>query len=94
MDYEVLLGFKNKIKKNKIKIIQFEYGYSNSLSKYMLADFFNFFYNHRYLIGKLTQNGVIFIDTFNILLNDFKSGPNFIAVPKKYKNFIIKLSKF
>lgn len=60
MDYEVLLGFENKVKYNKIKLIQFEYGFSNSLSKYMLQDFFNFFSKYDYLIGKLTQNGVFF----------------------------------
>ena len=94
MEHEVMLGFDKMIKKKKIKIIQFEYTIANSISKIMLKDIFDLFDKHDYLIGKLTVRGVKFFKIFKNEMNNFYSGPNYIACPKNQKNLIKYLSNF
>ena len=94
MEHEVMLGFEKMIKKKKIKIIQFEYTIANSISKIMLKDIFDLFDKHDYLIGKLTVRGVKFFKIFKNEMNNFYSGPNYIACPKNQKNLIKYLSNF
>ena len=60
----------------------------------MLKDIFDFFDKHDYLIGKLTFRGVKFLKGFKIEMNNFYSGPNYIACPKNKKNLIKYLSNF
>tara|TARA_B100000902_G_C27290423_1_gene906787 strand:+ start:441 stop:1265 length:825 start_codon:yes stop_codon:yes gene_type:complete len=94
MEYEALLGFEKMIQKKKIRLIQFEYTIANSISKYMLKDIYNFFSKNNYVIGKLTNKGVIFIDYFKNEMNNFYSGPNFVACLKSDKELIAELSNF
>lgn len=84
---KVLKGFENKIREGKIKIIQFEYGYANGDDHCLMKDFYEFFINYGYQIGPLKSNGVLFMD-FDYKLNNFNSGPNFVAVHKKYSDII------
>ena len=87
----VLKGFHQKLEEGKIKIIQFEYGYINGNSKFLIGDFYKLFTKYDYVIGPLKPNGVIFME-FNYALNNFTSGPNYIAVHKSQKEIIRAIS--
>ena len=78
-EFQVLLGFKKMIEKNKIKIIQFEYGYANGDNKNLIRDFYDFLSPHGYKIGPLKNDGV-WIMNFKLPLNNFTSGPNYVAI--------------
>ena len=78
-EHMVLEGFTDLLSKKAIKVIQFEYGYANADVHFLMRDFFKFFERFGYIIGKLIKNGVIFSD-FDYKLNDFNSGPNFVAI--------------
>lgn len=88
---QVLKGFHQKLEEGKIKIIQFEYGYINGNSKFLIGDFYKLFTKYDYVIGPLKPNGVIFME-FNYALNNFKSGPNYIAVHKSQREIIKAIS--
>ncbi|MDA9077901.1 FkbM family methyltransferase [bacterium] len=75
----VLRGFESLIKQQKIKVIQFEYGYTNGDSGCLMRDFYDFLMANGYVIGPLKQSGVWFMN-FEYGLNNFRSGPNFVAV--------------
>lgn len=77
----VLEGFSQMLKLKKIRLIQFEYGYANADVHFLMKDFYHFFDKFDYIVGKLKSKGVSF-DKFNYRLNDFKSGPNYIAIHK------------
>ena len=87
VEYQILDGFKKKLKEAKIKVIQFEYGYINANSKFLMNDFYKLLCSYGYVLGPLKKNGVIFME-FDYSLNNFNSGPNFIAVHKSYKEII------
>ena len=87
----VLKGFHNKLNEGKIKIIQFEYGYINGNSKFLIGDFYKLFSKYNYIVGPLKPKGVIFME-FNYALNNFTSGPNYIAVHKSQKEIIETIS--
>ncbi len=83
----VLRGFTSLIAAQKIRIIQFEYGYTNGDAKFLMRDFYKFFSDHGYSIGKLRNGRVDFIP-WSYPLNDFTSGPNFIALHNEDKALI------
>lgn len=91
-EHLVLGGFDNLLSKGKIKIIQFEYGYSNGDAKFLMKDFYKFFEDKGYVLGPLKPGGVIFTK-FSYSLNDFNSGPNFVAVHKDYKDLIKNIGR-
>jgi FkbM family methyltransferase len=78
-EHLVLLGFEKMLKDKSIKLIQFEYGYTHGDVHFLMKDFFNFFENLGYVVGVIKPRGVIF-QPFNYRLNDFDSGPNFVAI--------------
>lgn len=78
---KVLEGFSNMLKNKAIRIIQFEYGYVNGDVKFLMKDFYNFFNNYGYIISRVVNGPNIFTD-FTYDMNDFKSGPNYIAIHK------------
>ena len=78
-EHMVLEGLNDMLKAGRVRCVQFEYGYAHGDSKFLMRDFFSFFEDRNYAIGKLWSNGVDFGD-FSYRLNDFKSGPNYIAV--------------
>ncbi len=89
-EYFVLEGFTNMLADKKVDIIQFEYGYTHADAKTLMKDFYKFFEVYGYKVGKLTQKGVLFQD-FSYELNDFRSGPNFVACLPEFKS---KLESF
>jgi FkbM family methyltransferase len=80
-EHLVLGGFTNLLKSGKIKVIQFEYGYTHADAKFLIKDFYKLFNSFEYVLGPLKPSGVIFMD-FDYALNDFNSGPNYVAVHK------------
>ena len=89
-DYSVLLGFEKRFDAKSIDIVQFEYGYTHADAKTLMRDFFQFFEEHGYIVGRLSPRGVVF-KNFEYTDNDFKSGPNYIACLPEYK---VMLEKF
>ena len=92
-EMSVLKGFNKMIDEKKIKLIQFEYGYANGDSHSLMKDFFKFFNQKDYVVGRLKPNGVDF-SKFQYPFNNFESGPNYIAVRKSDSNLIKQLAKF
>lgn len=80
-EHLVLGGFTNLLKSGKIKVIQFEYGYTHADAKFLMKDFYKLLKSFDYILGPLKPSGVIFMD-FDYALNDFNSGPNYVAVHK------------
>jgi len=84
----VLEGLYENLKNGNIRVIQFEYGRVNIITKYLLRDFYQFFSDLGYVVGKLYPKKVEFK---NYELDDENFfGPNFIAV-KKNETEIIRL---
>ena len=78
-DHLVLQGFDRMLKNKSIRVIQFEYGYTHADAKFLMRDFFTLLNSKGYIAGKLWSDGVEFSDFF-YWLNNFKSGPNYVAV--------------
>tara|TARA_R110002073_G_scaffold313380_3_gene485341 strand:- start:47451 stop:48251 length:801 start_codon:yes stop_codon:yes gene_type:complete len=89
-EYNAIMGFEDHIKNGKIKVIQFEYGYINITTKHLLKDFYTYFENKGYIIGKVFPKNVEFRE-YQFKYEDFL-GPNFIAV-KKSETELINLLK-
>ena len=77
-EYYVLEGFKPMLLKKSISLIQFEYGYANGDVHTLMKDFFLLLQECGYKIAILKRKGCVFCD-FHHSLNDFDSGPNYIA---------------
>ncbi len=79
-DFKVLKGFETKIKNNKIRLIQFEYGPFAIDSKDLLKDFYVLLNHYGYVIGKIYPSYIDFrsyhIHSENFILS------NFIAIRK------------
>lgn len=81
-EHLVLEGFKTMLAKGAIKVIQFEYGYASGDVKFLIKDYYALFEHYGYKLGPLKPTGVLFMD-FQYPLNDFNSGPNYVAVHGK-----------
>lgn len=90
-EFDALQGFQNCIKNNKIRIIQFEYGYINITTKKLLIDFYNFFKANGYVIGKVFPKYVEFRN-YEFKYEDFL-GPSYIAINKSDTDLIKLLSR-
>lgn len=84
-DLNVLKGFGDKI--HSITLVQFEYGVFNIGSRTLLADFFSFFSEHGFIVGKVYPRFIDFFD-YDYSAEDF-AGSNYVAV-KKNDNKLIK----
>lgn len=82
----VLEGFKNMLDEERIGIIQFEYGYANILSRFLLVDAYELLTPHGFHIGKLMPNGIE-LHEYNLLREDFQ-GPNYVAVHHSRMGFL------
>jgi FkbM family methyltransferase len=75
----VLFGFEQMLARKAVRAVQFEYGYTNADAKFLMRDFFEFFEAKGYQVGRLQQGGIRF-KPWNYYMNDFMSGPNYVAV--------------
>ncbi|PQL94225.1 FkbM family methyltransferase [Apibacter adventoris] len=91
MDFEVIKGFKNMIKNNKIDAIQFEYGKNFIYSGSFLKDIYNFCIPNNYIIGKIYPNGVHFLD-YNVKMENFLDS-NFLIINKNFHNIIEEIKE-
>jgi FkbM family methyltransferase len=87
---QVLQGLYNTLKNNNVRVIQFEYGYINIITKYLLHDFYEFFNELGYVVGKVYPYSVEFKEY--ILKDENFLGPNYIAVKKTDIDLIKLLS--
>lgn len=78
-DHLVLQGFDRMLTNKNIRVIQFEYGYTHADAKFLMRDFFSLLNSKGYIVGKMWSDGIEFSDFF-YWLNNFKSGPNYVAV--------------
>ena len=90
-EHFVLQGFSRLLSMRKVRIIQFEYGYINGDARYLMRDFYDLFSQWGYIVGRLTLGRVEFIE-WTYELNDFDSGPNYIAIRESDKELIHALS--
>lgn len=86
----VLKGFERMLSQGKISIIQFEYGYINIATKFLLKDFYDLLKPHGMVIGKIYPTYVDFRD-YKYEHEDFL-GPNYIAVHTSLQGLIKGLS--
>ena len=89
-DWAVLTGFSDLLQNGAIKVLQFEYGYANGDAKFLIKDFYKLLQSYGYVLGPLKPSGVLFMD-FDYSLNNFNSGPNYVAVHKSFKSIIEKV---
>ncbi len=90
-EYEALKGFSRAFEKKQIRMVQFEYGYINITTRKLLLDFYEFFEQYGYIIGKVFPKTVKFRH-YKFKYEDF-IGPNFVAIQKDdliLKNLIEK----
>ena len=78
-EHLVFAGFQNMLKRKALRVIQFEYGYNNGDAGYLMRDFFRFFGEHGFVVAKIRKRGIQFSD-FVHTMNNFESGPNYLAV--------------
>jgi FkbM family methyltransferase len=78
-EHLVFRGFHGILSQKKIRLIQFEYGYTHADAKFLMRDFFELFESYGYVVGKLRRGRVELVG-WSYRLNDFDSGPNFVAV--------------
>lgn len=83
-EMSVIHGLSNMIRDNNVKIIQFEYGFVNVLSRTLLMDFYQ--YLGGYEIGRLTPTGVDFSDYTPFKENFI--GPDYVAVHRNHPDII------
>lgn len=79
VDHLVLKGFSDLLNRKSIRLIQFEYGYTHGDAKFLMRDFYEFFEKYGYIVGRLSKKSVAF-EPWNYKMNDFRSGPNYIAI--------------
>lgn len=90
-EYDALLGFQKAIGDGRIRLIQFEYGYINITTKRLLVDYYAFFNEYGYVIGKVFPKSVEFRE-YMFKYEDFL-GPNYVAVRKSDTGLISLLEK-
>lgn len=78
-DHLVLEGFADLLQKKAVRVIQFEYGYTHGDARFLMRDFHRFFERHGYTVGRVQKGGIAF-EGWNYKQNDFRSGPNYVAI--------------
>ncbi len=89
-EYEVLCGFEKMLAAGAIKVVQFEYGYVNIVTKRLLRDFHELLEGAGMAVGKIYPNYVEF-RAYKLQHEDFL-GPNFLAVHRSQERMIAALS--
>lgn len=91
-DHLVLEGFTELLQEQAVRVIQFEYGYTHGDAKFLMRDFFKFFESHGYVVGRVQKGGIAFED-WTYKHNDFRSGPNYVAVRKSDSEMLALLAR-
>jgi len=77
MEHRVLNGFREMLSRKLIDLIQFEYGRVNIVNRFLLRDFYSFFRERGYVVGKVFPNHADIRD-YDLKDEDFM-GPNYLA---------------
>ena len=83
---QVLRGFEGMLKSGKIDVIQFEYGYINIDTHFLLKDFHDYLSQFDMVIGKIYPDYVDFRG-YRHADEDFY-GPNYLAVRRDRKDLL------
>lgn len=85
---KVLFGFKEMFDKKQIRMVQFEYGPMAIKSKFLLSDFYNFFEDIEFEVGKIYPNRVDF-RPYSLAMENFVLS-NFVAIRKDCKKMLFE----
>jgi FkbM family methyltransferase len=85
-EFSVLHGFADAFAHGAIDLVQFEYGALNLATRQFLGDYWQFFTDHGFVVGKLYPEGVAF-KSYDLADEDF-TGPNYIACRKERRDMI------
>lgn len=86
MEEQVLKGFQLTLARKAIDLVQFEYGKVSIVNRFLLRDFFHFFRERGYVVGKIFPNYVDFRD-YDLDDEDFM-GPNFLACREERADYL------
>ena len=87
-EHLVLRGFDDMLTPANIHVVQFEYGLTNILTKFLLRDFYAYFESRGYQVGKLLPESVRF-RPYRFEDEDFR-GPNYVAVSPQITPLLAK----
>lgn len=76
----------------RTRIISFEYGFVNVLTKNLLIDYWKLLSPLGFIFGRLTPEGVDFIYDYNLMCEDFH-GPDYVAVQRHDTEIIERISR-
>jgi len=79
-EYKVLLGSREMLTSGKIKIIQFEIGECNIVSRVFFKDFFELL-NNQYMIYRVLPRGIRFVEEYKTI-NEIFACVNYIAISR------------
>ena len=91
-EHMVLQGFHEMLKKKAVRVIQFEYGYTNGDARFLMGDFFRFFDLYGYNLARIRKRQIQFSD-FSYSMNNFESGPNYLALRKDDQQVLEALTR-
>lgn len=86
MEMEVLRGFDSAIRAGQVDVIQFEYGKASILNKILLRDYWLFWRERGFVMGKIYPRCVDFKE-YTLDDEDF-IGPNFLACRLERQDYI------
>jgi len=86
MEERVLRGFSVMLARKAIDLVQFEYGRVNIVNRFLLRDFYRFFGEQGYVVGKIYPNYVDFRE-YDLADENF-IGPNYLACRKDKMEFV------
>ena len=90
MEDRVLRGFGALFQRRAIQLVQFEYGRVNILSRFLLRDFYEFFRQYGYVVGKIYPDYVDFRE-YDLSDEDFM-GPNYLACREEDSQYLRALN--
>jgi FkbM family methyltransferase len=76
-EHLVLQGLEDRLREQRVRFVQFEYGRVNILTHFLLRDFYELFATYGYVVGKIYPDYVDFRD-YDLSDEDFL-GPNYLA---------------
>lgn len=89
-EHLIFQGFKQMLQEQRIRLIQFEYGILSIDSKFLLNDYFKFFADYGYTLGKIYPNHID-LRPYTWKLENF-IGPNYVAIRNTERDLIHALN--
>lgn len=91
-DHLVLDGFAELLRRQSVRVVQFEYGYTHGDARFLMRDFHRLFEGHGYIVGRVQKGGIAF-EAWNYKQNDFRSGPNYVAIRRVDAELVALLAR-